>query len=95
MAIIVTKEMGLTHRDFYRTFPSVAGSCAWYVTDNTVTLEDPVGPITISLGPERRRQIALISLPTTILRFEFTLHNQAEVEAFITRFDTCFRRGGG
>ena len=95
MAIVVTKDMGLTHRDFYRTFPSVAGACAWHVADNVVTLQDPVGPITISLGPERRRQIALISLPTMTLHFEFTQHNQAEVEAFIKRFDTCFRRGGG
>ncbi|ETX03610.1 MAG: hypothetical protein ETSY2_32990 [Candidatus Entotheonella gemina] len=95
MAIVITKEMGLTHREFYRTFPSVAGEWAWRVADDVVTLDHPSGPVTIYLEPERRRTIALISLPATTLRFEFATHDQAEVDAFIQRFDTRFRRGGG
>ena len=95
MAIVVTKEMGLTHREFYRTFASVAGEWPWHVLDDVVTLDHPMGPVTIYLEPERRRTIARISLPATTLRFEFTTHDQSDVDAFMQRFDTHFRRGGG
>ncbi len=95
MTTVVTKDMGLTHREFYRTFPSVAGAWAWHVSDDVVTLDHPAGPVTIYLEPERRRTIALISLPATTVRFEFETHDQSEVDAFIKRFDTHFRRGGG
>ena len=95
MAIEISKEMGLTHRDFFRTFPLVAGDWEWQVVDNVVTLDHPMGLVTIRLEPEQRRKIALISLPTTTVRFEFPTQDQAEVDTFIQRFDTHFRRGGG
>ena len=95
MGIVVTKDMGLTHRDFYRTFPSVAGEWPWQVIDDIVTLDHPMGPVTIYLEPERLRKIALISLPVTTLRFEFATDDQSDVDAFIKTFDTHFRRGGG
>jgi hypothetical protein len=95
MAIIVTKDMGLTHREFYRTFASVAGAWAWQVSDDVVTLDHPAGPVTISLEPERRRNIASISLPTTTLHVEFATQDPSEVNAFMQRFDLYFKRGGG
>lgn len=95
MALVVTKEMGLTHRDFYRSFVAVAGEAAWQADGDVVTLQDTAGPIHIYLSPERRRTIASVSLPVTTLRFEFLHHEQAEVDAFMQRFDRCFRRGGG
>lgn len=95
MAIVVTKEMGLTHRDFYRSFAAVAGDAAWQADDDVVTLHHAAGLINIYLSPERRRTIARVSLPVTTLRFEFLQHDQAEVDAFMRRFDRCFRRGGG
>ncbi len=95
MAIVVSKDMGLTHRDFYRMFATVAGDCAWHVEGDVVTLDHPVGPVKIYLGPERLRTIARVSLPATTLRFEFVQHDQSEVDAFIQRFDLSFRRGGG
>lgn len=95
MAIVVRKEMGLSHRDFFRSFAAVAGDAAWEREDDVVTLHHPGGPIKIYLGPERRRKIARVSLPATTLRFEFLQHEQCEVDAFMQRFDLCFRRGGG
>jgi hypothetical protein len=95
MATVVTKEMGLTHADFYRSFAAVAGDAAWQVDNDVITLHHAAGPINIYLSPEHRRNIAMVSLPVTTLRFEFLHHEQAEVEAFMQRFDRCFRRGGG
>jgi hypothetical protein len=95
MAIVVTKDMGLTRRDFYSSFAALAGDDGWHVADDVVTLDDASGPIKIYLEPERRRTIAIVSLPATTLRFEFTQHDPAEADAFMKRFDRCFRRGGG
>lgn len=95
MAIVVSKEMGLTHGDFYRSFTAVAGNAAWQVDGDVVTLQHAAGPIRIYLSAERRRTIARMSLPVTTLRFEFLQHEQAEVDAFMQRFDRCFRRAGG
>lgn len=96
MAIVVTKDMGLTHREFYRSFAMMAGDWRWEASDNhVVTVDHPDGPVTITLEPERRRKIALISMPSTIVRFEFAIHDQASVDAFMKRFDTHFKRGGG
>ena len=95
MVMTVSKDMGLTHREFYRSFAKLAGDDAWQVADGVVTLDHACGPIKIYLEPERRRTIAMVSLPATTLRFEFTQHDAAEVDAFMQRFDRCFRRGGG
>lgn len=95
MAIVVRKEMGLTHREFLRTFATFASEQTWQVADNVVTLDDTCGPVIIQLAPEGQRTIALVSLPVTTLRFEFPQHDAAAVDAFMQRFDRCFRRGGG
>lgn len=85
----------MSHADFFRTFPAVAGGAQWQVDHNTVTLHQPRGPVTIRLGPQGERRIAGLSLPTTLLEFEFPDYQPADVEAFMTRFDQSFRRGGG
>lgn len=95
MAIVVRKEMGLTHREFFRTFATLVGDQTWQVADDVVTLDDTCGPVTIHLAPEGQRTIALVSLPVTTLRFEFAKHDAVAVDAFMQRFDRCFRRGGG
>lgn len=91
----LTRDMGMTHGDFFRTFPAVAGESSWQVDRDIVTLQQPRGPVTIRLGPQGERRIAGLSLPTTVLEFEFPDYSPAEVETFMTRFDRSFRRGGG
>ena len=85
----------MTHQDFFRTFPAVAGDHLWQLHDDEVQLEQGDGRVTIRLGPERVRKIAGLSLPATQLEFEFSNQDQAQVTAFMARFDLSFRRGGG
>jgi len=92
---MLTRDMGMTHSDFFRTFPAVAGESSWQVERNIVTLQQPRGTVTIRLGPQGERRIAGLSLPTTLLEFEFPHYPPADVEAFMSRFDRSFRRGGG
>jgi hypothetical protein len=87
--------MGMTHGDFYRTFPAVAADQPWQARDNKVKLELPGGWVSIQLGPEEVRKIGLLVLPITRLDFEFTNQTQEQIETFMARFDLSFRRGGG
>ena len=91
----LTRDMGMTHADFFRTFPAVAGEASWQVHGTTVILQQPLGPVTIHLGPQRERRIGGLLLPATLLEFEFADYGPADIDAFMKRFDQSFRRGGG
>ncbi len=49
----------------------------------------------ISLGPERARRIAMLSFPITDAEIRLTGFAPVEKDAFLTRFHTVFRKGGG
>ncbi len=87
--------MGLTHEDFFRTFPAVAGNDRWRRLEDGVTLEDDAGTVVIQLGAEGVRRIGGLALPVTRLRFEFAGQSSEQIAAFMGRFDLAFRRGGG
>jgi hypothetical protein len=93
--IVRTREMGMTHRDFFRTFPAVAGDTAWRHGGDTVVVAEDRQRLTITLGAENERRIAGLTLPTMDLRFEFEGYEEARVDSFMARFDLAFRRGGG
>ncbi len=95
MSTTVTRDMGMTHQDFYRLFPAVANGAAWRSVDNRVTLAHASGPIVIELEPQGLRKIAGLTLPTTVVRFKFPEQDGATIERFMARFDQSFRRGGG
>ena len=93
--IVKTREMGMTHRDFFRTFPAVARETPWRQDGNKVLLGDSKKQVAILIGPEGERRIALLTLPTVNLRFEFEGFDETEAGSFMARFDLAFRRGGG
>jgi len=95
MTTTVSRDMGMTHGDFFRTFPAVAGNQPWQSGDNQVKLELDEGWVTIRLGPVGVRKIGLLTLPVTRLEFEFTNQTQEQIAIFMARFDLSFRRGGG
>ena len=50
--IVKTREMGMTHRDFFRTFPAVAHGTPWRQDGDKVVLGDPEKQVAIFIGPE-------------------------------------------
>ena len=60
-----------------------------------VTLDTDDGEVMIRLGPEREHRLGLLTLPMTSVEFDFKNHDEAQVAAFMARFDLSFRRGGG
>jgi hypothetical protein len=87
--------MGLTHDDFFRSFPAVAQGAPWRHDGTHVWLDDDGGPVVIELGSQQARRIASLELPVTTLRFRFSRHAAPQIESFMQRFDLAFRRGGG
>lgn len=89
--------MGLSHADFFRTLPAAMGEHAYCVDGVQVHSGDASGPrqLLIELQPERERRIALLSVPTTDVRFCFRGYDQAAVKAFMDFFMSRYQRGGG
>lgn len=92
---VVDKEMALTHADFFRTLPKALGTGDYKKIGAKVTRIDGDKRLEITLGPERSRQIARLSVPATDVRLEFSGYTEAEAEAALKLFDKMFQKGGG
>ncbi len=92
---IIKKEMALTHADFFRTLPQALGSSDYKKTGAKVSLNGGPKRLEISLGPERTRQIANLSIPVIDVTLEFTGYAKAERDAALKLFDRMFQKGGG
>ncbi len=92
---VFVKEMGINHADFFRILPKALGTDDYAQTGNGAVLEDGGKRLEISLGPEGKRTIALLTLPVTMVTMRFTGYGEAELDDAMKRFDLYFRRGGG
>ena len=87
--------MGLSHQEFFRTLPAALKNRQYQQQGNTVLVEDDNRRLTIQLGEQRSRRIALLELPVTTVTVEFDNYSEAEIAAFKRHFDRTFQRGGG
>ncbi|MDH3280159.1 MAG: hypothetical protein OEQ18_03395 [Gammaproteobacteria bacterium] len=94
-SVTVSKEMSISHREFFRTLPRVLADKRYRRNGTTVEVADGARNLTITLAPEAKRQVGAIELPSTRVEFLFDGHTAPEVRAFIAEFDLHFRRGGG
>ncbi len=91
----MTREMGISHNDFFRIFPAVANRQSFEGVKGAVRLVDGVRCLTVELAPESHRRLGMLRIPVTVLRFTFEGYTSREVEGFMERFDWHFHRGGG
>lgn len=89
------REMGLAHADFWRLLPQAVGELPYRVDGNRVHIDIEGGVVEIVLGGERERRIALMSIPVTPVTIRWEGLPRARFEAFLARFDSYYRRGGG
>jgi hypothetical protein len=92
---VLVKEMGTSHADFFRILPQALGTDDYEVTGTDILMRDGDRWFEISLGPEGRRTIALLSLPTTTVTLRLVNYGEAELASTLARFDLYYRRGGG
>jgi len=90
------KEMGYSHAEFRRALPAAVRPFRVAEREDGFELTGAAGrTVRIVLGPERRRRIASLQIPSTAVDFRFHGFSQKERERFMDRFDRYFRRGGG
>ena len=90
-----SRDMGITHSEFFRTLPAALTPTPYAVQGHDVVISDDTRRLVISLSPEGRRRIAALSLPTTQVHFTFSGYSPQDVDRFMVRFDRAFQRGGG
>ena len=91
----VVKDMGITHADFFRSVRPLLEGMDHVIRDDGLTLRLDAGRVDIRLGPQGARTLGNFQLPRTLVELRFQGCAPDVIEAFITRFDTRFRRGGG
>jgi hypothetical protein len=95
MSAVVTRDMGLTHAEFFRTLPGVLAGLRFQRQEATVEVFDADRHLTIHLAPEGQRRLAALRLPVTRVTFVFRGYAEAERAAFLQHFERRFQRGGG
>ena len=91
-----SREMGLTHAEFFRDLPAAIGHRECQVEAGPrVCIPIGRGRLRIELGPPQVRAIAALRLPFSQVTFEFAGVDEVERERFMQRFDLYMRRGGG
>lgn len=93
--VLVEKDMALTREDFARLLPEAAHGLPWRSQDGVYSIGGSEAGVDIRLEPLPDRRIALIALPRLRVTLAFRGWSAEERRAFLDRFDTAFRRGGG
>ncbi len=93
---IVSKEMGLTHKDFYAELPRLLNDTPYQHSKDTIKFQLNHKNIEILLAPEGVRQLSQsIRLPVTFVTIHFFDFTDDEVNDFIKHFNLVFMKGGG
>lgn len=93
--VVITKEMALTRAAFFRGIAKALGTEAYEETSDGVVLDRDDRRLEITLGPERRRKIALMEIEVMGVTLIFSGYSEAERAAALAVFDRAFQRGGG
>ncbi|MEZ5479336.1 MAG: hypothetical protein R3E95_18185 [Thiolinea sp.] len=96
---LLKREMGFTRPEFMRILPSALHDYPYRIDGDQIHITPPESPdhtITIRLGAEAVRRIALLALPYLHVEFDFsTVDDEAVSRRFLTQFDLYYRKGGG
>lgn len=93
---IVSKEMGITHKDFYAELPGLLNGNPYQRSEDTIKFQFNHKNMEIILSPEGVRQLGQsIKLPVTFVTFHFFDFTDDEINDFIKRFNLKFMKGGG
>ena len=94
--IIIQKEMGITHKDFYGEIPNLLNDIPYHHIDNTIKFKLNHGNVEIILGTEGVRELGRsIRLPVTFVTLRFFDFSKEEISGFIKHFNLKFMKGGG
>ena len=93
---VITKEMGITHKDFYAELPALFDNNPYQKTEETIVCKLGGKRIEIILGPEQVRQLGRsVRLPVTAVNLRFFDFSAREISDFVRQFNLRFMKGGG
>lgn len=92
---VISKEMGITHKEFFRNIPRVLETDDYTTHDDGVVHTEAGKSLEIRISEQSERRIALFVLPVTHVTLTFKGYDDSAVTATIEKFDRAFQRGGG
>ena len=90
-----SRDMALTHKDFFRILPRAMGSHTYTTDANGVDAQVAGGTVRIDIGSQQLRKIALMEVPWCRVDFRATGVSAAQFKEFSEHFHRYFQRGGG
>ena len=95
VCVTVTREMGISHRDFFRIFPTVIRGRPFERRSDGVLYEELGRRLRVRLSAESERRLGKLRIPLTTVQLQFEGFSAEQVESFMAAFDLHFHRGGG
>lgn len=93
--VVITKEMGISHEEFFRNIPRVPDTDDYLTNGDGIVIESEGKSLSISISEQSERRIALIVLPVTNVTLTFSGYDEVGVRDVMEKFDRAFQRGGG
>jgi hypothetical protein len=92
-----TRVMSITHAEFLRSLLPLKKYYQYKIDDNgkLILISDEQRVVKIRLGKEGRTVIGSLQMPSTQVELTFSGFTPPDMDLFWSRFDLCFRRGGG
>ena len=95
MSFKSSRDMTITHRDFFRLLPRALGGLDYEQNANTISVRQDEKEVLIRISEQGVRQIALLKLPRTQVEIELLGFSDDEAKRFLSRFDLAYQKGGG
>ena len=92
-----TRVMSITHAEFLRSLLPLKKYYQYKIDDDgkLIQITDDQRLVKIQLGTEGRTVLGSLQMPSTQVKLTFCGFTPPEMDLFWSRFDLCFRRGGG
>lgn len=92
----VKKEMGITHKEFFRIFSQVMAGRDYQISGQQIICNEASKRLDVSISDEQVRRIGpLLRLPVTHVELNFFGYSDADRVAYLEWFDMNYFRGGG
>ena len=87
--------MGLTRNEFFRNLPRALHGYHHEINDNKIIVKTDDGQIKITVGAEGLRRIALLKIPYTEIKMDFSEIQKETQNKFLRQFNLYYQKGGG
>ncbi len=89
--------MTISHKEFLRSLTPLEKHYQVYIDadQKRIVIRDGTRSVEVHLGPETRQRLGALRLSATEVELSFQGFTPEALARFRSRFDLCFRRGGG